>query len=56
MPLFVIMHIFEVLAKNQYEATDQLMIARKNHFDKVFLKKSLSKMPTASPCELASKT
>jgi hypothetical protein len=41
MPLYVIMHIFEVPAKNQYEATDQLMLARQNHFDKVFLKKVL---------------
>jgi hypothetical protein len=41
MPLYVIMHIFEVPAKNQYEATDQLMLARQHHFDKVFLKKVL---------------
>jgi hypothetical protein len=40
MPLFVIMHIYEVPAKNQYEATNELMTARQNHFDKVFLKKS----------------
>jgi hypothetical protein len=43
MPLFVIMHIYEVPAKNQYEATVELMIARKNHFDKVFLKKVIVK-------------
>ena len=43
MPLFTIMHIYEVPAKNQYEATDELMIARQNHFDKVFLKKVLVK-------------
>jgi hypothetical protein len=35
------MHIYEVPANNQYEATDELMLARKNHFDKVFLKKVL---------------
>jgi hypothetical protein len=35
------MHIYEVPAKNQYEATDELMLARQNHFDKVFLKKVL---------------
>ena len=43
MPLFTIMHIYEVPAKNQYEATDELMTARQNHFDKVFLKKVLIK-------------
>jgi hypothetical protein len=43
MALFVIMHIFEVPARNQYEATDELMRARKNHFDKVFLKKVIVK-------------
>jgi hypothetical protein len=41
MGLFVIMHIFEVPAKNQYEATDELMAARKNNADKVYLKKVL---------------
>jgi hypothetical protein len=41
MPLYVIMHIYEVPANNQYAATDELMLARKNHFDKVFLKKVL---------------
>jgi hypothetical protein len=43
MPLFTIMHIYEVPARNQIEATDELMLARKNHFDKVFLKKVLVK-------------
>ncbi len=43
MPVFTIMHIFEVPAKNQYEATDELMRARKHHFDKVYLKKVLVK-------------
>src|SRR5918997_3222088 len=43
MARFTIMHIFEVPAKNQYEATDELMLAQKNHFDKVFLKKVLVK-------------
>jgi hypothetical protein len=43
MPLFTIMHIYEVPARNQYEATDELMTARKNHFDKVYLKKVLVK-------------
>jgi hypothetical protein len=45
MPLFTIMHIYEVPARNQYEATDELMRARQNHFDKVFLKKVLVKDP-----------
>jgi hypothetical protein len=40
--LFTIMHIYEVPARNQYEATDELMIARQNHFDKVFLKKVMN--------------
>ena len=39
MPIFVIMHIFEVPANNQIEATDELMRARQHHFDKVYLKK-----------------
>ncbi len=43
MPYFTIMHIFEVPARNQYEATDELMTARKHHFDKVYLKKVLVK-------------
>jgi hypothetical protein len=43
MPLFTIMHIYEVPAKNQYEATDELMLARKHNFDKVFLKKVIVK-------------
>jgi hypothetical protein len=43
MALFTIMHIFEVPARNQYEATDQLMIARKYQYDKVYLKKVIVK-------------
>jgi hypothetical protein len=43
MPLFTIMYIFEVPAKNQIAATDELMIARQNHFDKTFLKKVIVK-------------
>jgi hypothetical protein len=43
MPLFTIMHIYEVPARNQYEATDELMRARQHHFDKVYLKKVLVK-------------
>ena len=39
MPVFTIMHIYEIPAKNQIAATNELMIARQNHFDKVFLKK-----------------
>ena len=41
MPLFTIMHIYEVPASNQYAATDELMTARKHNFDKVYLKKVL---------------
>jgi hypothetical protein len=41
MPLFTIMHIYEVSAKNQYEATDELMRAREGKYEKVYLKKAL---------------
>jgi hypothetical protein len=43
MPLFTIMHIYEVPARNQYEATDELMFARKHNFDKTFLDKTFLK-------------
>jgi len=43
MPLFTIMHIFEVPARNQYEATDELMIAREGKYEKLFLKKVIVK-------------
>ena len=43
MPRFTIMHIYEVFAKNQYEATDELMRAREGKYDKVYLKKVLVK-------------
>jgi hypothetical protein len=43
MPRFTIMHIYEVFAKNQYEATDELMTARQKNYDKVYLKKVLVK-------------
>jgi hypothetical protein len=46
MPYFTIMHIFEVPARNQYEATDELMTARKHNFDKVYLKKVLVRETT----------
>jgi hypothetical protein len=49
MPLFTIMHIFEVPAENQYEATDELMRARKHHFDKTFLKKVIVKEAGVKP-------
>ena len=41
MPRFTIMHIYEIPAKNQYEATDELMRAREGKYDKVYLKKVL---------------
>jgi hypothetical protein len=43
MPLFTIMHIYEVFAKNQYDATDELMRAREGKYEKVYLKKVLVK-------------
>jgi hypothetical protein len=49
MPLFVIMHIYEVPARNQYAATDELMLARKHHFDKFYLKKGLVKDAGVKP-------
>jgi hypothetical protein len=49
MPLFTIMHIYEVPARNQIAATDELMLARQNHFDKVFLKKVIVKDADLKP-------
>jgi hypothetical protein len=49
MPYFTIMHIFEVPANNQYEATDELMTARKNNYDKLFLKKVIVRDAMANP-------
>jgi hypothetical protein len=49
MPYFTIMHIYEVPARNQYEATDELMTARKHNFDKVYLKKVLVKDAEPKP-------
>jgi hypothetical protein len=43
MPLFVIMYIYEVPAKNQIAATDELLLAREGKYDKFFLKKVLVK-------------
>jgi hypothetical protein len=43
MPRFTIMHIYEVFANNQYEATDELMRAREGKYEKVYLKKVLVK-------------
>ena len=41
MPRFTIMHIYEVFAQNQYEATDELMRAREGKYEKIYLKKVL---------------
>jgi hypothetical protein len=49
MPLFTIMHIYEVPARNQYAATGELMLARKHQFDKVFLKKVIVKDAEVKP-------
>jgi hypothetical protein len=49
MPLFTIMHIFEVPANNQIEATDELMRAREQKYDKVYLKKVLIRDAMANP-------
>ena len=43
MPRFTIMHIYEIPAKNQYEATDELMRAREGKYEKIYLKKVLVK-------------
>jgi hypothetical protein len=47
--LFTIMHIYEVPAKNQYAATNELMTARKHNFDKVYLKKVIVKETDLKP-------
>jgi hypothetical protein len=49
MPRFTIMHIYEVSAKNQYEATDELMRAREGKYEKLFLKKVLVKDTDLKP-------
>jgi hypothetical protein len=49
MPLFTIMHIYEVPASNQYAATNELMTARQHHFDKTFLKKVIVKDAAPNP-------
>ena len=49
MPLFTIMHIYEVPAKNQYAATDELQLVRRHNFDKVFLKKVIVKDAEPKP-------
>jgi hypothetical protein len=49
MALFTIIHIYEVPARNQIEATDELMLARKHNFDKVFLKKVIVKEAGVKP-------
>jgi hypothetical protein len=43
MPLYTIISIYEIPAKNQIAATDELLFARQNHFDKTFLKKVIVK-------------
>ncbi len=43
MPRFTIMHIYEIFANNQYEATDEVMRAREGKYEKVYLKKVLVK-------------
>jgi hypothetical protein len=44
MPLFTIMHIFEVPAKNQYQATEELMEAREFHQEKVYHVKTIVRL------------
>jgi hypothetical protein len=41
MPLFTIIHIFEIPARNQYEATDTLLEARGTKQEKTFLVKTI---------------
>jgi hypothetical protein len=41
MPLFTIMHIYEIPARNQYEATDTLLEARGKKQEKTFLVKTI---------------
>jgi hypothetical protein len=49
MPLFTIMHIYEVSAKNIYQAEDELMLARGTKQEKVFLVKTIIRESGAKP-------
>jgi hypothetical protein len=45
MPLYTIILIYEVLATNQYEATDELAQARELHQEKIYLVKTIIRKP-----------
>jgi hypothetical protein len=49
MPLFTIMHIYEVPARNQYEATDELLEARGSKQEKIFLVKTIIRESGTKP-------
>jgi hypothetical protein len=49
MALFTIMHIYEVLAENQHEATDELALARELHAEKVFHVKTIVREAGVKP-------
>jgi hypothetical protein len=44
MPLFTIIHIYEVPARNQYEATDDLMAARGSRLEKMYHVKTIVRL------------
>jgi hypothetical protein len=49
MPLFTIMHIYEVPARNQYEATDELLAVRGTRQEKIFLIKTIIREEGSKP-------
>jgi hypothetical protein len=49
MPLFTIMHIYEVPARNQYEATDELLAVRGTKQEKIFLVKTIIREEGSKP-------
>jgi hypothetical protein len=51
MPLFTIIHIFEIPARNQYEATDALLEARGTKQEKTFLVKTIIREQGTKPVQ-----
>jgi hypothetical protein len=49
MALYTIIHIYEVPAENQYQATDELMAARGSQQEKNFLVKVIVRKSGAKP-------
>jgi hypothetical protein len=49
MPLFTIIHIFEIPARNQYEASDALMEGRGTKQEKLYLVKTIIREEGGKP-------